>query len=507
MTTPSRYDAVKLGKEGTRIKRNATIAVLLIVLLAGVWGLYTVAQPTGLPAPSSVLAAAAEGLDSYTFDLVLREEQNQLAVTMSARFRNQWDQTLPDIVLRTYAGAYATPETSPAATDELIDRCYPNGFSVGGFILHDVRVDGLAVTPIFDDAARTVLRLPVADYAPGDWCNVELRMVLTLPDCLHRFGRSDSVWLLGNCLPILSVVENGAWRTDPYVSIGDPFLSSVANYNVSVTVPEGMAVLAGVPLQADNQGKRTGTGLALRELALVVYRHAAIETIREGDTLLVSAAPAKAMAQKPLQIAKEALKHYNQTYGTYPYQHLVVAAVPFAFAGMEYPGLVWVADRLYGEGLDETLELTIAHELAHQWFYAMVGSDQFREPWQDEALSEHAMLSYIRAKYGAGSYDTLARMMIDAPMQENIREGITPGSPLDAFHDLDEYASVVYGRGAGMLQALDQHSRGRMDEALRQYVATNRFGLATRQDFEDALTQTFKEDVHELVIDYLDTSM
>lgn len=489
------------------MKRKAGYSIVVVALLLLAYSAFLGPQSSRVPTPSPALAAAAEGLDAYTFDLVMHPSEYRIGVTMNARIQNRWDKVLPDIVLRTYAGAYKSLETSPAATEELFDRCYPHGFSPGDFLLHDVTVNGKAVSPAFDDAARTVLRLPVEGFVPDTWCDVSLRMVLTVPDCLHRFGRSDGVWLLGNCLPILSVVDEGEWRTDPYVSIGDPFVSAVANYSVSFSGPEGVLLAASAPMQKTEDGRFTGTAQAVRDFALVVYEQGVSVSARMDGTLVQSIARTRERAGKPLQIAKEVLKHYNQVYGAYPYPTLKVAAVPFAFSGMEYPALVWISDALYGQGLEGTLELTVAHELAHQWFYAVVGSDAFRNPWQDEALSEHAMLQYVRKRYGADGYDTLARLRLDAPMRENIREGITPGSPLDHFHDMEEYASVVYGRGAAALQALDQHTSGRMDGFLKAYVASHAFGYATRQDFEQGLNEYLKEDVRELLIDYLDTSM
>ena len=488
------------------MKRATSIVALALAALISVYALFLRPKENSIPSPSPELLAAARPLDTYDFDLVLHPDSNQLGVTMHACFQNRWSETLPDIVLRTWAGAYASPETSPAASDELYNRCYPNGFSEGGFVLHDVTINEQRVTPTFDDAAHTVLRLPVTNFEPGQWCEVSLRMVLTVPDCLHRFGRSQGVWLLGNCLPILSVYEQGAWRTDAYAAIGDPFVSAVANYNLTLSLPERYTPFTSGIFEHAN-GLYTTTLHAVREAALLVYEQSVTASIQADGTRIVCIGRNKQQAHKPLQIAKEVLKYYNQTYGAYPYPVLTVAAVPFAFAGMEYPGMIWVGENLYGQGLDDALELTVAHEIAHQWFYALVGADQFRHPWQDEALCEHAMLHYVRARHGAGAYDALARLRIAAPMQENIREGITPGSPIDSFHDLEEYTTVVYGRGAAMLQALDVHTNGRVDDFLKEYVRRHAFALASRQDFEITLADVLKEDMRELLIDYLDTSM
>lgn len=491
-------------KGGNGLKRRAVWAVVALCLLLGGCAQGPAA---GLPAPSQALLAAAQGLDTYRFDLAFHPDAHQLGVTLEARIRNRSARAYDDIVLRTYAGAYAAIETSPAAAGDLFERCYPHGFSPGGFVLHDVRVDGAPVRAAFDDRARTVLRLPAQGTAPGQWRDIALRMVLTVPDCLHRFGRGDGVWLLGNCLPVCSVYEDGAWRDDPYAPIGDPFISNAANYEIRLTVPEGYTAAAGAPFEAAGDGRLHAALPAARDAALVIYRSAATASECADGVLIQSLAPTATDAAKPLQIAKEVLKHYNQAYGAYPYPTLTVAAVPFAFAGMEYPGMAWVGQSLYAQDSQDALELTLAHEIAHQWFYALVGSDQYRQPWQDEALCEHATLHYVRARYGQAAYEALAQLRIRAPMEERIRPGITPGSPVDYFSDMQEYASVVYGRGAAALEALDAYTQGRVDGFLRAYAQAHAFGLASRLDFEQALADYLEQDVRALLADYLDTSM
>src|SRR5205085_810999 len=60
--------------------------------------------------------------------------------------------------------------------------------------------------------------------------------------------------------------------------------------------------------------------------------------------------------------------------------------------GMEYPGIVFVEmtpGSAYGRSWAHTAAL-LAHELAHQWFYGIVGNNQWREPWLDESFATFA---------------------------------------------------------------------------------------------------------------------
>ncbi len=94
------------------------------------------------------------------------------------------------------------------------------------------------------------------------------------------------------------------------------------------------------------------------------------------------------------------MKSYDQRIGAYPFSELDVVATPTSAGGIEYPGLVVIADSLYKE--DTTFrEVVVAHEVAHQWWYSLVGNDQIDEPWLDEAFAQFTTALYYRDRYGA----------------------------------------------------------------------------------------------------------
>ena len=64
----------------------------------------------------------------------------------------------------------------------------------------------------------------------------------------------------------------------------------------------------------------------------------------------------------------------------------------------------------------DALETQIAREAAHQWFYAQVATDEYAQPWQDEALAEYAALRYVKNNYGQSGYETLKYYRVDMPM-------------------------------------------------------------------------------------------
>jgi len=227
---------------------------------------------------------------------------------------------------------------------------------------------------------------------------------------------------------------------------------------------------------------------------------------RQGDTWIYSYADTLDGAKRALNDAKKALETFSALYGDYPYPAYTLCSVDFPFGGMEYPGLCMVGEGYYLESRKDTLELVIAHETAHQWFYGLVGSDQVKNSWQDEALSEYAMLRYVEKRYGQGSFENLRYYRVDAPMQELIPGSLTPGSPIDYFSGFSDYSSVVYGRGAALLLALDEILPKGTDAFLRAYTEKFAFSYVTRAEFEAFLQEHSGMDLSPLLLDYLDTA-
>jgi aminopeptidase N len=150
------------------------------------------------------------------------------------------------------------------------------------------------------------------------------------------------------------------------------------------------------------------------------------------------------------------------------------------------------------------LEATIAHEVAHQWFYGLVGNDQIDEPWLDEALAQYATLVYYQDVYGpdgaTGFHDSL-----EGRWNRVNRADIPIGLPVRDYSP-QEYGAIVYGRGPLFLEALSERMGTDVFETfLSDYYLTFQWGIATSQDFqalaeqhcECDLTDLFEEWVYE----------
>jgi hypothetical protein len=480
-----------------------------VALLAVLLSLHVFAGAPVLPAQSAALTAAAQGLDEVSITAEFLPEAEQVQARQTMRLQNRSGQALSDVVLRTYANAFSSEDYSPAAIEEVYDKSYPNGFSEGSITMTGVLLGGQASVYGYDDAAKTVMRIALASgWQPGQWIDISLEYVIRIPDCAFRFGQASGIYTLGNAFPILSVWENGAWRTEEYYPLGDPFYSNCSNYSVTFTVPRGYQCAGSAyGEKTENGGKWTFTfdAPAVREFALSVSDKFATAMETVGDVLVSSYGLTTQTAWKALKYATQALACFGEQYGAYPYRHLAVAAVDFPYGGMEYPGLVLIQKSAYEADGEQGLETLIAHEVAHQWWYAVVGSDQYYQPWQDEALAEYSLLDYTQKYYGKEARDNLAYSRFETAMQVTIPEGVTPGSPIDYFGSMSEYSLVVYRRGASLLVALETSLGDKFNNFLRSYYQREAFRLASRNDFEQTLKEVSGQDWNALIVDYLDT--
>lgn len=498
-------------------RRHALLIAILIVtgmlVLAGlIWwasGWEVWEDKGSMPEESTALLDAAQNMDSIAIRAKLNEEQQMLSASQVMTLTNRTGEELDRVVLRSYSGAFLTEDTSPAATDELYDACYPDGFSAGGLIMEKTYVQGESLTYIWSDDAKTVLTLMLdTAWMPGETITVELQYHVNVPVCAGRFGVYDGIWSLGNVFPTLAVREDGAWRTDSYCSIGDPFLSECANWDITLTLPEGYTLVGtdyAEGIAAGQQKEYTLTAHAVRDFALVFGKELQCVTGMEGDTLVIACAKDRSRTREMLKYAKQALRCYEKRYGDYVYPSFTVTESAYALNTMEYPRLVMIGQSKVNAG-GQSLEFAVAYGAAHQWWYAMVGSDSINQPWQDESLCEYALMDYIGDYYSTDDRDSAIYQQIETALRITISRDITPGSPITYFNDVTEYTQVVCRRGAALWMALENYfGRDELDDLLRDYAETYRFAIASRDDLTEVISNHAGMDLSELMADYLDT--
>jgi len=489
-----------------RMKRR--LMWLLPVLAAAAALGWLVCSRLFAPAPFAQLSAAAERLDEVILSVEMNAAERSLSVSQTLKMTNRTGQEQEAAVLRTWANAFQNMDASPCAQDDdWYSLYYPDGFSAGALVMGRVRVNGGSVLHRYADDAKTVLSVPVpGGWEPDETILIDLDYVIHMPQMAYRFGVQEDIWALGNAFAIPAVWEDGAFRTDAYAAVGDPFVSDCANYEVYVSVPEGYACAgSSEPQETHSRGMThyAFTAPAVRDFALVIGRFEKAQAKQDG-VLVTAYAETAAQAREMLRYGRRALQCYSKAYGDYVYPAYTLAEVHLPHGGMEYPALSMISSALLEEGGRE-LEYAVAHETAHQWWYAAVGSDSWNQAWQDEALAEFSLLHYAEERYGRSERDDLERSRMESSLRVTVPRGMTPGAPLDYFDSMSRYKLLVYDRGAACLCAMDRTVP--LDGFLRDYYRTYAFQRASRQDFEQLLLQSAGEDLSPLMRDYLDTTI
>jgi hypothetical protein len=437
---------------------------------------------------------------SYRVDAEL--EDGVLEWTTRVTYRNQTGGDLTSLGMNVYPAAFAGDlEDMPLAQDLLttdLSGEFRSSATPGDFDVRNVTIDGRAART---DLAGTGLTIQFpSPLSPGRRITATVQLEAQLPHYPERFGVWESITLLGNWIPVVARHEDGEWRFDEYGHIGDPFVADIADYEVTLETDDG-AWIAGTGtltrLEASAPQRRRWHFVAdsVRDAAYAVSPGMrALEANVDGMTVR-SWYPAEERIRGAanLNTARAVIAFYAETFGDLPFDEIEVVATRGLLGGMEYPGVVFVSDTgnalqglpllpdllRYAGFAEAQRRYVLAHEIAHQWWYAAVGSDQVREPWLDEALAELSTILWLRSVDG----DQRAWRMTNLVDEANVESAAISAGVAD-FSSNRAYTDVIYLSGSALLMQLRELTGAeRFTEIMRTYYERFRGRSASIDDF------------------------
>ncbi|MFJ2867439.1 M1 family metallopeptidase [Kitasatospora sp. NPDC087314] len=365
----------------------------------------------------------------------------------------------------------AFTNASPQPLHEVYLRLWDN--SHGGCAAPPVRLSGLSGDYSLDcTALRVALPRPLPPGAAG---TVEFDLAVDAPGAADRFGRDRAFSFLGNALPVLAVHDEAGWHLDPYTGNGESFYALAADFAVTLDHPSELLVPAtGGAVDTPGAEGRTitrATARQVRDFAWAAGPFTRITGRSPGGVRIGVFAAANVTAEdarRMLDLALATIDAHSARYGPYPYGELaVVLDNVFWFSGMEYPAFV----------LDRVKPSALVHELAHQWWYGIVGDDQYRAPWLDESFSEYAT-DLALGRTGEGC--TAA-----TPWESDAERLTNPMSYWDAHPT--RYEAVIYDHGACALHELRRLiGPAAMSALLHDYARAHWYGVSTTAAFKSA---------------------
>jgi len=275
------------------------------------------------------------------------------------------------------------------------------------FTLNVLSQDGAAVTNYSLNRQRLTINL-AQPLQPGTVTTFALNYNLTLPPKQYEgtFGYLGYQINLTDWYPFIVPYSNGWVLHDPW-AFGEHLVYDAANYDVNVKVNDSRVVVAASGLAETNGDWRRYRLNAARTFVLSASTAFKVTESAVGSALIRSYyfAGDENAGQAVLRMATQSLGLYSAKFAPYSYPSLSVVETEMS-DGQEYDGLVFLAEKFYAEynGTARSNLIDIGtHEIAHQWWFGLVGSDQAVEPWLDEAMatySEEIFYEYNYPTYG-----------------------------------------------------------------------------------------------------------
>ena len=488
---------------------------------------------------------------SYLIHATLNEKDTAVTGDVSITYTNNSPDKLDYLWLQLDQNIFEPTSRSVAATPYPGDYFSVLGKMNGGYHIADVTVSykgkSYIVKPVVTDT-RMQIRLNEPMQSKGDVISVKINFSFAIPlDGAGRFGRQYTkngvIYQVGQWYPRMCVYDDvEGWNTLPYMGLGE-FYCDYGNYDYYITAPAEMIVYGSGDLQnatevltateikrlalASNSDK-TVSIIAADEIGkssirpaskAVLTWHFSMQNTRDvafaaakgliwdaAKINLPSGRKALAMSCYPVESAgdtawtrsteylKASIEIYSKNFFEYPWN--VAISNAGITGGMEYPGLIF---NNYNE-TRARLWFLIAHEIGHNWYPMIVGSNERRYMWQDEGFNTYVNYiandlfnkgeyktdpAYFKSSFFA-SRDYMQFMQYKDPL-------MTVSDAMDAEQHYQFYGKTAYG--LNLLRTVVV-GKERFDYAFRKYTEAWAFKHPTPYDFFHCINNAAGEDLN-----------
>jgi len=477
------------------IKRQAIaitglVAILLLLSLASV-----VAQPFSASLDSAVRSPRNA---SYVIEVHLDPETKMLEGRQVVTWRNIQEVATDELWFHLYWNGWRNDRSTWMLEDRHRGRS-SRGEEIDLSDWGWIEVDSISLVGAPDGSAmeightarfvapddanpddRTVLLVDLPrPVEPGGTVEVELEWRARIPRTFARTGYRGDFFFIAHWFPKLGVFEPDGWNCYQYHASTEYF-SDYGVYDVRITVPEGF-VLGATGRQVERTANSDGS-VTYRHVQedvhaftwttspdyLVVTDRFEAANLPPVDLRLLIQPEHQQQAERHLHATKAALDRYGTWYGPYPYGHVTVVdpAWGSGAGGMEYPTLFTAGTRLFNPLGGGSPEGVTVHEAGHQFWYGLVGNNEFEDAWLDEGLNT---FSASRTKFETYGAPRFMRRFFSPPGTQ--MRGFFP-ILLDGF----AYDRSIYENRVGRYRAVAEIDR--QDTASYLYFPTAGSGLS-----------------------------
>jgi hypothetical protein len=513
---------------------------------------------------------------NYTIDVKLNDRNHTLSATESIEYINNSPDDLTFLYFHIWPNAYKNINT--ALAKQLFNMgdlffYYSDPEDRGYIDSLDFKVDGKTAKWEYDpehiDICKITLNEPLKS---GAKINITTPFYVKIPSGeISRLGHVGSSYQVTQWYPKPAVYDKDGWHPIPYLTQGE-FYSEFGSYDVSITVPSNY-VLAATGDMVDGEKELAW----LNEKVAATKKGIANETIpalnkagRPDNRFPPSADTEKTLRfkqskvhdfawfcdkrwhvlkgevelphsknkvttwafftnnearlwKKSIEYLNDATFYYSKWNGDYPYKHVTaVDGTISAGGGMEYPNITVIG----ASGNDHQLEEVIMHEVGHNWFYGILGSNERTHAWMDEGLNSFNENRYNETKYpNIGLVENLTgvnsetlhkfrlnglpnKLMFEIAYLLNARRNYD--QPME-FHSADytptNYGGIVYSKSAIVFDYLMAYlGEEKFDACMQEYFETWKFKHPQPSDLQQIFEKATGKDLSWFFVDMIQTT-
>lgn len=435
---------------------------------------------------------------NFDISVELNDTLNTLSGFETIRYANRSNDTLYYIWFHIWQNAYKS-DTAPFAKQLIqhgrTDLYFADKEQRGYIDRLNFTVDrepaAVEQHPQMTEAIKLLLPHPLN---PGDAVTIETPFHVKLPFTFSRSGHRNQTFQITQWYPKPAVYDNKGWHIMPYLDQGE-FYGEFADYQIKITIPEKYTLAAGgIRTNTSKNKKGTVTHFYSQQNVhdyawfvnpdfLILQDTLALESGRIISVESYFTEDSKKTWHHSIDYMKSSVRFYSRLLGEYPYESVKAVEVKMGFeGGMEYPGITAIS----GAGNTKSLDLLLAHEIGHNWFYGIIASNERDYPWMDEGMNTYYEYRYEKERYPQKAEGKLPESFTDLGYRIAISNK-TDQPIATAAHkfSMRNYGYIAYHKAALWMQKLENFvGTPVFDSIMKSYYDTWKFKHPYPVDFK-----------------------
>ncbi|MFH2143011.1 MAG: M1 family metallopeptidase [Bacteroidota bacterium] len=500
---------------------------------------------------------------NFNISVTLDDKTHSLQAFESVEYINNSTDTLYMLYFHIWPNAYKNKNTALARQQIKVfnNKLYNSSEDKRGYIDSlDFKINDKSIKWQYDDIHIDICKIyPDNVIKPGDTVFITTPFYVKIPSSdFSRLGHDGQSYQITQWFPKPAVYDMYGWHAMPYLDIGE-FYSEFGSFEVKITLPENYIVAATGNLMNQDELKKLNTVAEETKeieyfderdnsfpasssiMKTLIYKEKNIhdfawfadkrfhvlkgKTIlpNSGDTVITWAMFTNYdgnLWKHSIKYINDALIYYSGWYGDYPYKNCTaVDGVLAAGGGMEYPTITIIGSS----SNSLSLEQVIMHEVGHNWFYGILGSNERDFPWMDEGLNTFSDTRYTITKYpNLKFYESemsasLANFldvyhlpyiaMLDLAYQFNARRGMDEAANKHSeLYSAVNYFTIVYMKNAYIFNYLMNYlGQEEFYRIMKKYYESWKFKHPYPDDFINVFKQNCNKDLSWFFNDVLGT--